>query len=333
MAAPTGLTIKSNIEDMIIGDCIPFRYTATSETAGTISKLGSCTAAEIPVIGSATPDGLAYFIKADKGLLIADRVVQHSISWNTLNNAGYIEGKLPWENIINISLGNANPALTYKGTTNNINKYNSFYCSASLYAYRAYVSKLLLYDENNIFIPETEYKLIGSEYVFNYPKIISKVEVKVANPEENWSSPNTLHLYAKQFDKVIRSLTGGNAYLGSDGKASLTDQGLGAYPINNEWDKYIVKSSLKGKITPGDDSVWHLNGWCWAQDTPANGVWNLVGSVTASSNYKTLRGYSGDGKGVRRFDTITSNFANANGGFRPVLEYLEPNAKAITLWY
>jgi hypothetical protein len=79
---------------MSIGDCIPFRYkTTTSGVVGTISELGTCTATEIPVTGIATPNGLAYFIKVDKGLLISDRIVQHSISWNELNNAGYIEGK------------------------------------------------------------------------------------------------------------------------------------------------------------------------------------------------------------------------------------------------
>jgi hypothetical protein len=61
--------------------------------------------AEIPVIGSATPDGLAYFIKADKGLLICDRVVQYNVSWNVLNAGKYIEGKQIFDTI---NLSNAN---------------------------------------------------------------------------------------------------------------------------------------------------------------------------------------------------------------------------------
>ena len=75
------------------GDCIPIRYTAaTSGTPGYFSELGTCTANEIPITGSATPDGSAYFIKVAPGLLISDRVVQHSISWDALNSNGYIEG-------------------------------------------------------------------------------------------------------------------------------------------------------------------------------------------------------------------------------------------------
>lgn len=94
MASPLGLTIKNNLIDMQIGDCIPCRYTTlTSGVAGIFSELGTCTATEIPLNGTATPDGLFYLIKTNKGMLIADRVIQHSISWDTLNSAKYIEGK------------------------------------------------------------------------------------------------------------------------------------------------------------------------------------------------------------------------------------------------
>jgi hypothetical protein len=49
-------------------------------------------ASTLPVLGSATPDGLFNFIKVDEGLLLADRVIQHSISWDTINNAKFMEG-------------------------------------------------------------------------------------------------------------------------------------------------------------------------------------------------------------------------------------------------
>lgn len=83
---------RNNIADMQIGDYIPCRYIASSGAAGTFSELGTCIAAEIPVAGTATPDGKFYFIKVDKGLLIADRIIQHSISWATLNTAQFING-------------------------------------------------------------------------------------------------------------------------------------------------------------------------------------------------------------------------------------------------
>lgn len=88
------LTQKTSIDDMEIGDCIPCKYTAgTSRAIGYFSQLGTGISNEIPVLGSVTPNGLFYFIKADKGLLIADRMIQSTISWNAINAAKYIEGR------------------------------------------------------------------------------------------------------------------------------------------------------------------------------------------------------------------------------------------------
>lgn len=77
-----------------IGDCIPCRYTApVYGSVGTFSELGTCTASPIPATSSATPDGSFNWIFSGydyKGRmkLIADRNLQHSISWDTLNTAG-----------------------------------------------------------------------------------------------------------------------------------------------------------------------------------------------------------------------------------------------------
>jgi hypothetical protein len=86
---------KTSLADMEIGDYIPCRYkTTTSNTVGEFSEFGTCTADDIPFTGSATPDGKFNFIKVASGLLIADRVIQHSITWDVLNSAGFIDGKL-----------------------------------------------------------------------------------------------------------------------------------------------------------------------------------------------------------------------------------------------
>lgn len=87
-----------------IGDCIPIRYTAlTSGQVGSISELGTCIANEIPVSGTATPDGLAYLLMIGydylgRKMFIPDRNLQTNISWDTLNNGG-----LTYGNNINIS--------------------------------------------------------------------------------------------------------------------------------------------------------------------------------------------------------------------------------------
>jgi len=93
MSSPPGLTVRTTLASMAIGDCIVCRYTALSGAVGYFSDLGTSVLAEIPVSGSATPDGTFYLIKVARGLLIADRVVQHSIPWNTLNTGKVIQNK------------------------------------------------------------------------------------------------------------------------------------------------------------------------------------------------------------------------------------------------
>ena len=112
MAIP--LNIKTKISDMQIGDAIACRYTASLGRVGFFSELGECVATEIPVGGAASPDGLFYFIHVGydhKGRkkLVADRNIQHSISWDTLNNSGIISG-ISLDKIANLFTKLANPS-------------------------------------------------------------------------------------------------------------------------------------------------------------------------------------------------------------------------------
>ena len=69
--------LRTTVKDMEIGDYIACRYKSTgTNVAGNLSELGRATGTEISVKGSITPDGVFYFVKVDKGLLIADRVIQ-----------------------------------------------------------------------------------------------------------------------------------------------------------------------------------------------------------------------------------------------------------------
>lgn len=89
--ATTGRLFTS-LAGMEVGDYIVCNYQASSGAVGTFHNLGGSPTIEIPVTGTATPNGSFYFIKVDKGLLIADRVVQRSISWATLNTGKLIQG-------------------------------------------------------------------------------------------------------------------------------------------------------------------------------------------------------------------------------------------------
>jgi len=89
--------LRTRIEYMQIGDYIICEYQANSGQVGVFRNLGTSTSPEIPVTGEAAPNGSFYFVMVDKvpgygGLLVADRVIQHSISWNTLNAGMFIQG-------------------------------------------------------------------------------------------------------------------------------------------------------------------------------------------------------------------------------------------------
>ena len=90
--------VKDKVSDLKnLGDAIICRYTAASNTVGVFSELGTSVAPLIPPASSATPDGSLYLIYCGtdhlgRKMLMPDRNIQHSISWNTLNSAGVASG-------------------------------------------------------------------------------------------------------------------------------------------------------------------------------------------------------------------------------------------------
>lgn len=429
--------LRTKLEDMQIGDYISCRYKAASGAVGLFSELGTCTAAEIPVTGTATPDGLFYFIKADKGLLIADRVIQHSISWNTINAVRLIEGtpnkcaavfngtnaymavahntnlhvskitlrarvyEQDWNitgshEIVSkfeaggygllirelVGEGNIGAAIrissayrsvkiplsslasgwhefvcTYDGTilklfvdgelrdsleiTGSIEySYNNslmFGCdpgtgsspSATPFYFAGKISEVALWSDG--LTDEEVQNLSGKEIPLDFRNLVSlwdfsfvtdRVYDKKSN---NHAVPiNVVFESLNESNMLIRSLSGGCAYADANGNATTSDQNLGGWPTTNEWDTYIVNSNLNGKVTPGDDSVWHWsNLYSWTTDTP-------ITSIGSNAN-RVYRGKDSSNKLLQ----IASSTANTTIGFRPVLEYIEPDgsSKQTTLWY
>jgi hypothetical protein len=360
---PTGT--KSTIESMAIGDIIPCKYTAKSGVAGTFSELGTCKAPDIPVTGSATPDGLFYFRKVDKGLLIADRVVQTGISWDALNAAKYIQGTYvntvpvmssnqSAHGVASASSSSYQPSMAFDRITDNIQNHwettgattgwlqFKFPFSQGIRGYTIYpqVSRT----ERS---PKT-WNLLGSNDEVTWDILDSRANISMTNSgvqffmlnntkkytcyrldvlENQGSSPLAIGEFELLSSYRIRSLAGGNAYLGTDGKASLTDKDLGGWPTNNEWDKYIVNSDLGGKVTPGDDAIWHWKDSVssWNIDTPIIGI-----------GVSSKRVYRGDNVAadfnIKSFNYYDSNLWGPYLGFRPVLEYPE-DARCTNIWY
>lgn len=121
MAVPaTTGQLRTNIADMEIGDYISCNYQAASGAQGTFSNLGKPAGTEIPVSGTATPNGTFYYVKVQNGILVADRCVQVSRSWDSINSNKCIQG-LPWD------AGNIIPTMTSNTSLGGIASASSFY--------------------------------------------------------------------------------------------------------------------------------------------------------------------------------------------------------------
>lgn len=89
------------LAEMEIGDYIRCTYTAPTENvAGEFSDFGGVVeeVEELPIEPGTTANGYFYYLKVDKGLLVADRKIQKNISGKTLLANGYLEGKNIFQN-------------------------------------------------------------------------------------------------------------------------------------------------------------------------------------------------------------------------------------------
>jgi len=340
---------RTKMEDMQIGDYIAFKAVGASGAAPIISDIGAdlaiAQANEIPIIGTNAPNGYAYAVKVDKGLAICDRVVQTNISWDVLNAAKLIQGyphmqypyspsqfstTYPLTSICDGSTTSfAYMGLIYQG---NISSYTAEQRSITFKLGKQVDSfNITIRVETGMNSFEVLTSIDGSTWTSAGSKAIdsytqqSYAITATCNFVKIYDIKNTIvnaNLGISEVaidgisslifnDCLIRSITGGNAYLGLDGKSSLTDQNLGAFPNNNEWDKYIKKSN--------DPNLWHHDTISsWMQDTP-------ILNIGASTNRVNRKQDS--------FNQIASATSNNTIGFRPVFQYLETNAKASNLFY
>lgn len=119
MAVPaTTGSLKTSIHDMKIGDYIV--ASSHRESSSSVPKLNTNMGNEHVLnsgsyedvySGTTTGSILFYYVKVAKGLLISDRVIYHTISWDLLNTNKLIQ-ELPWDNgnIIPIMTSNNSPS-------------------------------------------------------------------------------------------------------------------------------------------------------------------------------------------------------------------------------
>jgi hypothetical protein len=368
--ATTG-QLRTKISDMQIGDYIAAWYIATGDNIG----LGTNGYSELPLTGVAASSGYGgyfYWIKVAKGLLVADRVVVNTYSWDALNSAKLIQGK-PWDT------GNIIPAMTSNTSPSGVASASSE-LSSNGYTYPAWKA----FDKVDAPTGGGGASVWASNgstgwlaYDFGTPKVIKKYTLlpngnplgqapktwtfEGSNDGVNWTILDTqvnitnwqastrksfiirnstayskyrINISANNGDPyvsiaelemmetagIIRSLTGGVAYADANGNKAITDQGKGGWPVNNEWDKYIVNFPQEliqsGKTL---DDVFHfMNIGTWTQDTPMAGM-TYWGGGTTNSSHRVYRGYYN----VKTVSQQPSSFTGVQHGFRPVFEYIE----------
>ncbi|MDU5143602.1 MAG: discoidin domain-containing protein [Paenibacillus dendritiformis] len=341
-----------NVEQLKIGKKIRCHYKATSNTLGTFSGLGKETSGFIsPTTSSAAPNGDFYFICVDRDYLgrwklIADRNIQHSISWDTLNSAGIANGSgLP------IELDYENVAFN-KHVETDTNHFENFSISKVVDGIDIHTDGFLQSDGDKGKITRIIIDLGKEEeidglaltnllYTSGYR--CKNFGFSWSNDKNNWNFimnavlPNNeiKHFFkakarARYFSILLKDSNLGSGWSLGIGEIELIKTnrqtksvlrlltgGTSPEDEDNEWNKYIVNDTLNGLITPGDDNIWN-----WKSDTPS---WTSATQTIASRRVR--RG--GGAGGLRGYysDSATLSESNVSGtacGFRPVLLLLPP---------
>ncbi len=337
---------------MQIGDYIPCRYTApTSGVVGSFSELGTTTAPLIPVASSATPDGSFNFIYVGddfkrRKILIADRNIQHSISWDTLNTAGIASGS---GLLINEQIRNITPVMTGNALPSPYVVSASSEYSALYGAWKAFnhINSIdadrwgtALTTSGWLKIDLSINKLL-SGYGIRTPSPVGTDEqmpkswtFEGSNNNSDWTILDTrvsetgwtlsqLRVYSLSTNVAYRyyrlNIASNNgAVLVGIGELEVYEPinfnttvrlltgGINSTDTDNEWNKYIANSTLNNTITPGDNAIWNWSGF--------------YGTCSTTTTASTSRSEMGNTSvNTWTFNGGGSSYKGTDTGFRPVL--------------
>ncbi|MFF2889471.1 hypothetical protein [Paenibacillus sp. NPDC057967] len=363
----TGGVLRYSIAEMKVGDFIPCGYRAMSaNTAGAFYRLGSDDVeTEIPIETPVVPYGFFYFIKVAEGVLVADRPIQHGISWLNLNASNYVHGTMFTANDNPVMVSNIHPygkASASSITNANVDAYFAFNgkddgngwmtqngqrtgwleyefpkpIKIQKYSLRAPTS-------NNTIMPRewtfeawdgSGWVVLDSnsyagwkpteerEYVFLNNTEYKRYRINILSNDGHNSNTgiNELKMYREPARMWLRLMNGGRAYIDKNGHPTNKDAGLGIFPSNNEWDKYLGKSEFNRPDTDDGETVWRFNSIDaeWTQDTVQTGF-TSGGGFESSGSGRTTRG-----KGIydnKYWSTLGTNTTSSKVGYRPIVEY------------
>lgn len=343
---------KNKISLLAIGEAISCEYVATANAAGTFSNFGSASKAEINLAGTNTPNGSFNFVKVDKGLLIADRVIQTGVSWDVLNAAKLIEGRTRCLNDLTDSLAtsafsassifsasfSANKAFnntfdevnggwqTPSGTIRDQWLKVDFTNPVAIAMVRFQHDCSETYPNSAIRNFRIESSSDNSNWIIQYVGVgsygIGMITTAKFTPTgsfrywriyivDNYGGSYIMISEAEMSDTQdlikLRVPSGGNCFVDEANQRAILNRDLGAYPSHNEWDTYVVNSTLGGKITAGNNAIWN-----WSNGSTNLNTWTTNSPHSSFGSYSANRVTRGYGS-ARTFNGTSDyiSFTNA----------------------
>lgn len=324
------LNQMSNIDSGTVGDYIPCKYTVSSSgSLGYFSELGTCISNEIPALGSAVPNGLFNWIYVGNDLLgrrilVADRNIQQSISWNSINlltsgteliqheyvtPVAYSGTVYSGYSYTSVSDNNSGTVWLSRGAGGNpsvdiinfdygvIKNITRFILTGTAYSCKDFDIR---YSDNN-----SIWTVASSGTLFN-TSLPTTFDFTSVGEHRYWS----IYIKNTHSARASSGLVEVKAGIKIETKSyklllRLPTGGLSATDTNNEWDNIITNSTLGGKITAGDNSIWNWSGlYSWTSSIP-----------TANSANKVVRGNTL----ANTFYSIAPTTISTTYGFRPIL--------------
>ncbi|MWV43082.1 hypothetical protein GRF59_05515 [Paenibacillus sp. HJL G12] len=144
-----------------------------------------------------------------------------------------------------------------------------------------------------------------------------RIVIEQNDGHANYSGIGELRMSSERLVTKVRMLTGAIAYLRFDGHPTTTDEGLGLFPPENEWDTFIKNGQWGLKVWNNIDNSTSAE---WTQDTVFSGFTNPPAGFTNNGTGRTVRGRNGS---VTEYWSAVANYTGPSKiGFRPALEYV-----------
>lgn len=370
---------RTALKDMKIGDYIKcYQDPITKDLRfGSTGGYPELPLTAVAYDGTTTNNHMKYYyymVKVGKGLLVADRINAHTVTWDFLNSAKFIQGRTTASaNLIPVMTAAAANAFSDSifNTAGEYDAWKAFdgtsagnwtsattafphhigYEFAEAKVIGAYTVVSRNRDANDITGAPGAWefqawdgtnwitldKQVGMKwgasgerksFLINNKTAYIKYRLLItANNGYTQTSVTVGELEMHEFAGTIRSISSGCAFADALGNASKSDPGSAAYggwPMNNEWDKYIVKfptSYIQSEKTLDDIFHWSLFG-TWGMDFAVAGL--LAGTSSAINTSRVIRGkYSANQVNEKGLGWGVANTTYATIGFRPVYDYKE----------